>query len=55
MVAVNLNDILPPIFYQVFIAVLFLAMVFGLAYDAIGGAKYRYFRMERRMVLEGAG
>jgi len=51
MTAVNINNILPPVFFEVFVGVLFVAMVLGLVYDALGGRKLAYFRAERRMML----
>ncbi len=37
-------------FFEVFVLVLLVAALLGLAYDAVGGRKLRYFRMERTMM-----
>lgn len=55
MTAIDPTSILPPAFYQAFIAVLFVAMVAGLLYDAIAGHKLKYFREERRIMVSMFG
>ncbi|MEM0120526.1 MAG: hypothetical protein QW688_03680 [Thermoprotei archaeon] len=55
MTAANINSILPPVFFEVFVGVLFAAMILGLAYDALAGRKLAYFRAERRMVVAASG
>src|SRR5579875_3426613 len=52
MTAVNINNILPPVFFEVFVGVLFVAMVLGLLYDALGGRELAKCGASRRVSHE---